>query len=196
MDLCATPAVDLARLIRSRELSATELLTAALARIDQANPAINAMLLAGMCGSDPGLPLARPDRPADFLDLRSASLRGLRVAWTFDLGDLPVQPEVRAVLSSMLERLDHGQRAPGRLGAGRPDAFRPSGRPAAGRPLRRRPPPARDRRQRNWLALVQGCIPGKAWVLPRQNAARCAQTCMASAPKVRSCRSLTATTPR
>ena len=54
-----------------------------------------ALLLAGMCGRDPGLPLARPDRPADFLDLRPASLRGLRVAWTFDLGDLPVQPEVR-----------------------------------------------------------------------------------------------------
>ena len=44
MDLCATPAVDLARLIRSTELSATELLTAALARIDQANPAINAIV--------------------------------------------------------------------------------------------------------------------------------------------------------
>jgi amidase len=44
MDLCATPAVDLARLIRSRELSATELLTAALARTDQANPAINAIV--------------------------------------------------------------------------------------------------------------------------------------------------------
>jgi hypothetical protein len=45
MDLCAAPAVELARLIRSRELS------------------------------------------GDFLDLRPAPLRGLRVAWTFDLGD-------------------------------------------------------------------------------------------------------------
>jgi amidase len=44
MDLCATPAVDLARLIRSRELSATELLTAVLARIGQANSAINAII--------------------------------------------------------------------------------------------------------------------------------------------------------
>jgi amidase len=59
-----------------------------------------ALLLAGMCGTDPGLPLARPDRPADFLDLRPAALRGLRVAWTSDLGDLPVQPDVRAVLGS------------------------------------------------------------------------------------------------
>jgi len=59
-----------------------------------------ALLLAGMCGSDPGLPLARPDRAGDFLDLRPAPLRGLRVAWTFDLGDLPVQPEVRRVLAA------------------------------------------------------------------------------------------------
>ena len=58
-----------------------------------------ALLLAGMCGSDPGLPLGRPDRAGDFLDLRPAALRGLRVAWTYDLGDLPVQPEVRQVLA-------------------------------------------------------------------------------------------------
>ncbi len=64
-----------------------------------------ALLLAGMCGTDPGLPLARPDRPADFLDLRPASLRGLRVAWTSDLGDLPVAPEVRTVLASRRDSL-------------------------------------------------------------------------------------------
>jgi Asp-tRNA(Asn)/Glu-tRNA(Gln) amidotransferase A subunit family amidase len=44
VDLCATPAVELARLIRSRELSATELLTAVLARIDEVNPPINAIV--------------------------------------------------------------------------------------------------------------------------------------------------------
>src|SRR5580693_1690801 len=44
MDLYATPAVELARLIRSRELSSAELLTAVLARIDQVNPAINAIV--------------------------------------------------------------------------------------------------------------------------------------------------------
>ncbi|MGH3256985.1 MAG: amidase [Streptosporangiaceae bacterium] len=65
-----------------------------------------ALLLAGMCGRDSGRPLARPDRPADFLDLRPASLRGVRVAWTFDLGDLPVQPEVRSVLGSLRYRLE------------------------------------------------------------------------------------------
>src|SRR6516165_3587203 len=65
-----------------------------------------ALLLAGMCGPDPGLPLARPDRAEDFLDLRSASLSGLRLAWTFDLGDLPVQPEVLAVLGAARDRLE------------------------------------------------------------------------------------------
>jgi len=38
--------------------------------------------------------------------------------------------------------------------------------------------------------------PGNAWVLPRQNAARSAELCMASAPNVRSRWSLTATRPR
>jgi amidase len=65
-----------------------------------------ALLLAGMCGPDPGLPLARPDRVGSFLDLRSASLPGLRMAWTFDLGDLPVQPEVRSVLGAARSRLE------------------------------------------------------------------------------------------
>jgi amidase len=44
VDLCAIPATGLARLIRSRELSATELLAAALARIDEVNPALNAIV--------------------------------------------------------------------------------------------------------------------------------------------------------
>jgi Amidase len=44
MDLCATPAVELARLIRARELSPAELLAAVLARIEAANPAINAIV--------------------------------------------------------------------------------------------------------------------------------------------------------
>jgi amidase len=65
-----------------------------------------ALLLAGMCGADAGLPLARPDRPGDFLGLRPASLPGLRVAWTDDLGDLPVQPEVGQVLATMRGSLE------------------------------------------------------------------------------------------
>lgn len=62
-------------------------------------PADAALLLAGLCGTDPGRPMARPDRPESFLGLRPAELRGLRVAWTSDLGDLPVDPAVRTVLS-------------------------------------------------------------------------------------------------
>jgi amidase len=58
-----------------------------------------ALLLAGLCSTDAGLPLARPDRPSDFLRLEPCSLRGLRVAWTPDLGDLPVEPLVTRVLS-------------------------------------------------------------------------------------------------
>jgi amidase len=65
-----------------------------------------ALLLAGMCGADPDAPLARPDRAADFLGLRPASLRGLRVAWTPDLGDLPVQPAVLDVLALALAELE------------------------------------------------------------------------------------------
>ncbi len=45
-----------------------------------------ALLLAGMCGRDPGRPLARPDQPGDFLGLRPASLPGLRIAWTYRPG--------------------------------------------------------------------------------------------------------------
>jgi hypothetical protein len=44
MDLCPTPAVELARLIRGRELSAAELLSAVLARITEANPSVNAIV--------------------------------------------------------------------------------------------------------------------------------------------------------
>ena len=65
-----------------------------------------ALLLAGMCGTDPGRPMARPDRPNEFLGLRSVPLRGLRVAWTFDLGDLPVQPGVLAVLAACRRSLE------------------------------------------------------------------------------------------
>jgi amidase len=65
-----------------------------------------ALLLAGLCGADAGVPLARPDRAAGFLDLRPASLRGLRMAWTPDLGDLPVEPAVLDVLASMRTTLE------------------------------------------------------------------------------------------
>lgn len=43
-DLCFTPAVDLARRLRSRDLSARELLDAFLTRIHQINPQLNAIV--------------------------------------------------------------------------------------------------------------------------------------------------------
>jgi amidase len=48
-----------------------------------------ALLLAGLCSADSGRPLARPDRAADFVALRPASLRGPRVAGLTGSG-LPV----------------------------------------------------------------------------------------------------------
>lgn len=42
MDLCFTPATELARLIKTKALSPVELMTAVLARIDAAEPAVNA----------------------------------------------------------------------------------------------------------------------------------------------------------
>jgi len=61
-------------------------------------PADAALLLAGMCGRDFARPLVRPDRPGDFLDLRAADPRGLRVAWSANLGGLAVEPAVSEVL--------------------------------------------------------------------------------------------------
>src|SRR3954454_9936301 len=83
MDLCATPAVELARLIRARELSAAELLAAVLARIESVNPAINAIVT---------LAAEQAQAAAAGLDPRAAHghfaapLRGLQIA-VKDLAD-------------------------------------------------------------------------------------------------------------
>ncbi len=45
-DLCFLPATDLARLLRAREISAVELTQAHLERIDEVNPAVNALVTA------------------------------------------------------------------------------------------------------------------------------------------------------
>ena len=56
-----------------------------------------ALLLSALRGRDSGLPLARPS--ADGLGGRAAGdVTGLRIAWSADLGGLPVAPEVRRVL--------------------------------------------------------------------------------------------------
>jgi amidase len=50
-DLCFTPATELAALIRSRSLSARELLDAHLDRIEQVNPSINAIVTLDVDGA-------------------------------------------------------------------------------------------------------------------------------------------------
>jgi amidase len=53
-----------------------------------------ALLLAGLHGDDPALPLARPGLPGD----AGRPPRNIRIAWSDDLGGLPVEPEVTRVL--------------------------------------------------------------------------------------------------
>ena len=64
-DLCFTPAVELARLLHSRELSARELLDAFLHRIHRINPQLNAIVtLAEERAAAEAAPLMRPLRAA------------------------------------------------------------------------------------------------------------------------------------
>jgi amidase len=63
-----------------------------------------ALLLAAMRGHDPELPLARPGT-ADTAPGTTNSVAGLRVAWSADLGGLPVEPEVARVLARARELL-------------------------------------------------------------------------------------------
>ena len=57
-----------------------------------------ALLLRALCGLDPCAPLSLQDPPGSFgVDLASDPA-GLRIAWSRNLGDLPVAPEVTAVL--------------------------------------------------------------------------------------------------
>ncbi len=62
-----------------------------------------ALLLAGMRGHDPGFPLARPG--ASTTPAAPASVKGLRIAWSPDLGGLPVEPRVAEVIARARETL-------------------------------------------------------------------------------------------
>ena len=57
-----------------------------------------ALLLRALCGPDPRAPLSLDDPPETFADVGPADLGALRIAWSDDLGGLPVEPEVTAVL--------------------------------------------------------------------------------------------------
>ena len=91
-----------------------------------------ALLLAVMSGPDPRVPLALDapvpvlTEPADVAGLLARDLRGLKVAWSADLG-LPVEPAVRAVLAPARQMLvelgcEVTDAAPDRSGAD--EAFR------------------------------------------------------------------------
>jgi amidase len=57
-----------------------------------------ALLLRALCGPDPRAPLSLDDSPEAFADVSAADLSAVRIAWSDDLGDLPVEPEITAVL--------------------------------------------------------------------------------------------------
>jgi Asp-tRNA(Asn)/Glu-tRNA(Gln) amidotransferase A subunit family amidase len=54
-----------------------------------------ALLLTAMAGPDPRDPLSIDGPPEDYVAACDGDLRGLRVAWSADLGYAPVDPEVR-----------------------------------------------------------------------------------------------------
>ncbi|MFZ1997431.1 MAG: amidase family protein, partial [Solirubrobacteraceae bacterium] len=63
-----------------------------------------ALMLSAICGPDARSPLSHGD-PAAFAGELSGDLPGLRVAWCPDLGGLPIDPEVMAVLDDARGRL-------------------------------------------------------------------------------------------
>jgi amidase len=63
-----------------------------------------ALMLTAIAGPDHRSPLSHGD-PATFAGELRGDLRGLRVAWSRDLGGLPIEPEVLAVLAEARERL-------------------------------------------------------------------------------------------
>jgi amidase len=62
-----------------------------------------ALMLTAIAGPDPRAPLSQGD-PAGFTAISPADLDGLRVAWCPDVGGLPIEPAVRAVLEDARRR--------------------------------------------------------------------------------------------
>jgi amidase len=65
-----------------------------------------ALLLQALAGPDPRDPLSLEDPPETFAASLDSDPRGLRIAWSRDLGGLPVAPEVTAVLESRRATLE------------------------------------------------------------------------------------------
>jgi amidase len=57
-----------------------------------------ALLLRAVCGPDPRAPLALDDPPEAFADVSARDPGELRIAWSRDLGGLPVEPAIAAAL--------------------------------------------------------------------------------------------------
>src|SRR6202012_4266432 len=71
-----------------------------------------ALMLTAITAPDPGSPLSHGD-PATFAGELTGDLDGLRVAWCPDVGGLPIDPDVLAVLAAARSRLEalgcHGE---------------------------------------------------------------------------------------
>ena len=65
-----------------------------------------ALLLRAMAGPDPRAPLSLPEPPDTFVLGPAADPRGARIAWSRNLGDLPVDPEVTAALQDSRAALE------------------------------------------------------------------------------------------
>jgi len=63
-----------------------------------------ALMLAAISGPNPDSPLSHGD-PAEFRSDLSGDLAGMRIAWCPDLGGLPIEPAVLAVLGQARDRL-------------------------------------------------------------------------------------------
>ena len=59
------------------------------------------LLLSAIAGRDDRTPIALDDDPAAFTRIEPSDLRGVRVAWSWDLDGLPIDAEVQRVLGAM-----------------------------------------------------------------------------------------------
>ena len=65
-----------------------------------------ALLLSVIAGEDPRDPGSYPSDPGAFAQRLDHSFRGVRVAWSPDLGGLPLDPQVRSVLESQRQTFE------------------------------------------------------------------------------------------
>jgi amidase len=65
-----------------------------------------ALVMSVLAGEDPRDPSTFPSQPRSFADLRARDVRGTRIAWSPDLGGLPLDPQVRAALQPVRRVLE------------------------------------------------------------------------------------------